>query len=133
MANASGPGTSFRVTFVTSGFTAQIFDLNHDGIERAEIDDSEFASPGWMEFLPGDLVNPGQLELTLIHKHNALPPIDQPTEEIQIDDGKSQTGANRWSIQGFMSTYAYQGPFEDRIQATSRIKFSGAITPTTIP
>ena len=58
-------GTGTAVTFATSGFTGHLLDVSWDGLERASIDTSHLGTVDYMTFIPGDLVDPGEISLEL--------------------------------------------------------------------
>lgn len=125
-------GTDFKVSFSTLVFTFNILRFRHNGIERAIVEATHNNSPA-MEFEPGNLLNPGRLELEITHDHTAVPiPLLSPAEDLFIDLGAG-IGLPRWTVEGFMATYQYEGPLEERIVASATLQLSGVITAGTQP
>lgn len=125
-------GTGASVTFGTSGFTANITAISHDGIERVSIPTSHLGTTTAHTFIPGDLFDPGELTLDLQHDGDNYPPIDQAAETITVifPLGSGESTAARWAFSGFATGYNYSIPLEDLMTGQLTVKASGDITDT---
>jgi len=123
-------GTGATITFA-SGFLAEILDITWSGIERISIDKSHMGSTNAKEFMPGDLFDPGELEVELLFAAETTPPFNSAPEAITVTLPSEGTGGtSTWAAQGFMTGFEFNAPLEDRQTATATIKISGAITVT---
>ena len=84
-------GTGTTITFLTSGFTAEIVGISIDGIKRESIDVTHLATPvagagevGSREKIPSKHVDPGQLKLTCHYDPDTDPPIQGAKEEVKV-------------------------------------------------
>jgi hypothetical protein len=123
-----GFGTSIAFN---SGFLAQILDVAIDGIGRKDIDSTHMLTPeGWMTNFPSDLKDPGTLTTQLQFDPDVPPPIASAAETITVTfpvpPGKS-TGAT-WSCSGYLVELSGQVPHDNKMLATSKIRFSGKPT-----
>ncbi len=126
-------GTGITITFA-SGFLAEILNVNDGDISRPSIKASH-ATSAQDEFLPGKLVDTGQLEAEIAFDPAASPPIDQAPETVTINYPKDAT-VQQWARTGFMTAFRTTAPIspqEDRMTATCVIKFTGALTITQAP
>ena len=121
---ATDIGTGATITFGTSGFTAEITNMDHGDMGREAIDTSHLGTTTARTFMPGDLYDPGSLTLD-IHFDNANdPPLTGAAETITITfpDASTRSGS------GFVTGYSYSVPLEDKMTAQMTVKFSGAFT-----
>lgn len=129
-----GTGTTFSMT--DGNFAAEILSLSHGGITREAIDVTSFASDaaGAKEFVPGELYDPGELTLELIFDPTAanVPPIltTPPTVNDVVVTFPNPGTNGVWTTSGFMTSFEYNDPMEDKMTATATIKFTGAIVET---
>lgn len=123
-------GTGTSISFGTSGFTAEVLGINHNGVERPSIDTSHLTTTTAKTFMPGDLVDQGEFSLDIAFNPNILPPIKSAAETIVITfpvpSGLS-TGAT-YTFTGFCTGASQVIPFEERMTGTVTIKVSGDIT-----
>ena len=118
--------TGYGITIAFSnGFLAEITDTTPPSWSRGAIDVSHTASPdGARQFIMQDLVDYGELAVTLNFDPSAVAPIhdDFETTTITMPDGAT------WTFQGALQDYSSTGPLDDRMTATATIKVSGKIT-----
>lgn len=126
----NGQGAS--VTFGTSGFTANIASISHDGIERTAIPTTHLGTTTAMTFIPGDLFDPGELSLDIQFDPDDYPPIDQPAETITVTFplGSGGSSAATWAASGFATGFSYAVAVEELMTGTLTVKFTGDITDT---
>ena len=129
--------TGITVVFATSAFTAEIKDVNWGGISRESKDISKqsTAAPGAnkfgnMEFMPGDLSDPGELSMEIHFDPDQEPPIDQAAEVITVTwplvSGDST--AATWAATGFITAFEESGTLDEVMTASITVKFSGEVT-----
>jgi len=122
-------GTGTTVLFGTSGFTGHLLDVSWDGIERPSIDTSHLATVGFMTFIPGDLVDPGEISLELAFDPDDTPPIQASAETVTVTFPLfALTTPANWAASGFMRTFSFSSPLEEKMTATTAVKASAAIT-----
>ena len=117
-------GTGTTVDFGTSSFSMELIDVNHDGIERESNATSHMGTTGGMTFIPGDLYDPGTLELEGHFDPSDTVPIDQAAEPITITypDGSTDIAS------GFITSVGRASPLEGVMIQTISVKLTGDIT-----
>lgn len=125
-------GTGGTITFGTSGFTANISNINWDGMERASIATSHLGTTTAHTFIPGDLYDPGELSLDIQFDPDEFPPINSAAETITVTYPLSSGGttAANWAATGFVTGASHVVPLEALMTGTITVKLSGAITNT---
>ena len=131
-------GLGLAITF-SSGFMAEVDDVQWTGISRTAIDSSHMGTAvagagkfGNMTFIPGRLVNPGELKVTIHYNPDTLPPIASASETVTVTyypSGGNTTGAN-WSASGFMTGFELGAPKDEKMTATVTVKLTGNVTRT---
>lgn len=122
-------GTGSTITFST-GFFAEITAINWSGIERESFETTHMGSTGgYKQFLPGNLVDPGELEVEMFLAPETPPPITGAAETVTVTmPSAGPGGTSTWAASGFLTEFEWEDPVEDVMKATATIKFSGAIT-----
>lgn len=120
-------GTGTTISFASS-FLAEILDIGVGGLSREAIDTTHMGTSVWKTFVPGDLSDPGELEVEIAFDPALTPPINSAPESITITF--SDSGAATWVFSGFMVGFSAKTPLEGRATGTARIKISGVITIT---
>jgi len=138
-ATTGTPGFGVSITFHT-GFFAMITNVDWDGIERPSIDisNNSIATSGGSGiagaklYTPGIIYDPGKLTVELLFDPNTAPPITGAVESITVTLPKTagQTAGATWVADGFMESFKYGAPMEDKMSATAVIKFTGPIAIT---
>lgn len=118
-----GHGTT--ITF-SSGFFANIQSMNWDGIARAPVDATDFATVGGKAYVPADLTDGGEVTVEVKHRLDAVPPIDGAAEAFTVNF--PVTPPKTMTAQGFMTGYTISFVDEEFITATATIKITGGIT-----
>ena len=133
---ATDIGTGATVTFGTSSRTFNIVSVGHDDIGRESIETTHRGTTSARSFIPGDLYDPGGLELEIQLDPNLdttnIPPFDQAAETITVTQPVQSGDATAGKIAGtgFVQSFSYNDPVEDLITGTVSVKFSGALTIT---
>lgn len=137
-------GTRAFLTFGTSAYedTFEITSIRFSGMERAAIDASHMgcADPGAAVignriFIPGELINPGQLTVEGNFNANVVPPffgtpgtgttaVFLLTVNIPMGSGATQC---KWEGSAFLVSMDAEIPMEEMMTATLTFQFTGAI------
>lgn len=126
----SDVGTGTTIVFATSAFTADVLSINGNDISRPSIDVTKMASSAYREFIPGKLVDGGSIEVEALFDPDNQPPVDQAAETITITfpiPAGGLTGAT-FVFVGYVETWSWADPLEDRMTATMTIKVAGTGT-----
>lgn len=119
-------GTGFTITFGTSGFSPQHLEITPPTQSRESFDTSHQGTTTGRTKTPGTLVDNGELQINFHFNPDTSAPIDQAAETITITFPSDAT----WAFSGFMTNYAPEGMFEDKMVASATIVVSGDITIT---
>ena len=123
-------GTGATLSF-TGDWDAEILSLSWDGISREAIDTSHMGTTVARTFIPADLYDPGELTV----EFNLDPDYDietvmtatAETVAVVLQDG---AGTANWSASGFITSYSWAAPLEDKMTGSATIKLTGSITIT---
>ena len=125
--------TGATLVFGTSAFTAEITGVGHDGMARPMVETAHIGTAaagagkvGNMTKLPGDIVNPGALNIEFHYNPDTVPPIGAAPETVTLT---LRSGAT-WVGTAFMTGYSYTGALDDKLTGTATIEWSGEITIT---
>ena len=126
-------GTGTTITFGTSGFTSELLSISWSGIARESVHTSHMgtAAPGADKFgnrtfLPGDLADPGEITAEFHFDPSQDPIINEAAETITITFPSGST----WAASGFVTSFEFDDPMEDKMTATVVVKLSGNVTMT---
>lgn len=118
-------GTGTTITFGTStGFTPDVIAFGQMASwERPAIETSHMGTVSWHSFAPGELVDPGECQMTIAFQASEVPPITAVPETITITfQGGTISGS------GFITSYTPNAPLEERMTADITIKWTGTNT-----
>ena len=123
-------GTGTTIGFGTSGFSAEILNVDGASMTREVIDTSHMGTTTWRTFIPGDLSDPGEVTFEFHFDPDAQPPINGAAEPITITFPLPAGQATPATLvgSGFISSWEFSDPFEDKMTANGTIKWSGALT-----
>lgn len=134
MPGGSDIGTGLTIAFGTSSWTAEIADANWSGIERAIVEMTHHGSTqsstnevGGRTYVPGDLEDPGTLDLDVNFDPSDWPPINGVAETITLTykkktgDSTSATAAGT----GFIASMSKALPVDEKMSASISVKLSG--------
>jgi len=140
--NTADKGTGITVTFGTSAFSQELIDVEWSGISRESIETTHTGVAvaaagkfGNRTFIPGDLVDPGELTLTFNFNPDRNPGVAVvaagATETITIRwlDSGDVAGAT-WAGSGFFTSYSVSCAMEEKMTATMTVKLTGNVTVT---
>ena len=120
-------GTGLVVTFsAATGFLANALSLSHDGMEVDDVETTTLATTGGKTFQPGDLLNPGEVEIGLAFDPAVDPPIlTQPSPTGNLVIVYPGGAGGQWSCGAYMKSFAITAELEQRIEARARFKLTG--------
>ncbi len=123
-------GNGMQIDFGTTGFNAAVIDVDGPGFVRPSIETTTMATTVAKEYIPGDLYDPGDIDIEFAHDPSIVPPIDQPREVITITWPKHSgiNNAATWVGSGFLTEYKASGKLDTRMTAKAKIKLSGKVT-----
>lgn len=125
-------GFGASISFAT-GFFAQITGVDWSGITRAALNTTHMGTTnGRMTYLASDLIDSGQLEVTIWFNPSTTPPYASAAETctLTMPIPTGQTVAATWACSAFMTDYKFSMPHDNLMSATATLKFSGTITIT---
>lgn len=132
-----GQGTI--VVFTSSGFTAEIEDIKTTGLQRNSIATSHLGTPqpgpnqfANKTFIPSKLTDPGELQMQVHFNPQVVPPINGFPEDIIVTFPLAQGDSTpaTWRARGFVTSYDWTVPLEEKMMSSMNVKLTGAITIT---
>lgn len=127
------------IAFETSSFVAEVTDWSYSGAIRTAIETTHLGTTqatssqiGTRTFMPNDLVDAGELTVTMHFNPDEYPPMHADPETITLTFGPSSETAT-WAFSGFMTSYNWEAPMEEKMTGEYVIKVSGPITITEDP
>lgn len=114
----------------STGFFGEITSLSWSGQEREFFEGTHMGSTGgFKQFIPGNLADPGELEIECNLEAEKTPPITGAAETVTVTLNSAGAGnTSTWAASGFLTGFEWEAPVEDIMKATATIKFTGAIT-----
>ena len=128
----SDVGTGVSIVFGTSGFAARIQEVGGPSMSREAVKTTHLGTTGSHIFMPADLVDGGEITLTVHHDPSLTPPISGPAETVTITwpiPASLTTGA-QWAASCFMTGYNPGATVDELMTAQVTLKVSGAISIT---
>ena len=117
-------GTGTTVTFGTSGFSANVTNIDWSDINREAIQTSHLGTVDAHTHIPGKLYDSGSIELEIqFDPEDGLPPINGAAETITITFPDESV----WSGTGFATGFTATVPLEELMTGTLTLKISGVI------
>lgn len=120
-------GTGTTITFGTSGFSANLLSIDGPELQRESIDVSTMATTTNRAFLPGTLLDGGEVDMTFEFDGDDTPLTALASEGETITITWGSTG-DTWTFTGFMTSYKPGAQLEQRMEATAKVKVTGAVT-----
>lgn len=139
MAGEVDIGTGTSVAFGTSGFTMQLIDVKPPNPKRKTIETSHMgtAAPaagvvGNATFLPGDIVDGGEVTLSGHFNPSSLPPIHGAIETVTITYPvpAGLTNPATWVFSAMVTGFDPTVPLEDKMMVDVTLKVTGGVTKT---
>ena len=123
--------TGTTIGFGTSAFVAKLLSISQR-MTRESIDTSHMGTTLNRTFIPGDLVDRGEVDIEFLFDPDDEPPIDKVAETVTITFPLFEGGITpaTFEFSAFMTDYEDSGELEGLLRATAKLKISGAITYT---
>lgn len=125
-------GTGTTVAFGTSSFTAEVLSVNGNDISREDIETTHMGTTNYRTFMPSDLVDGGSVDMEIAFDPDSQPPFTAAAETITITfplpAGQSTPADVEFS--GYVSSWSWSDPLEERMTADITIKVDGETEPT---
>lgn len=122
-------GTGITIAFGTSSFSAQIIGtIENDGIEREAIKVTHHGVTDYHRYIPGKLVELGEITFEFLVDPDVQPPIEAVAEEIVITfpvPAGSSNGATL-TFDGFMTAWKWSAPLEEAMTGEGTIMMDGS-------
>lgn len=120
-----GTGTTVEFPSGTT-FPHEVTNIAWGGMERGSVETSHLGTTGQRTFIPTDLFDPGAVTLDI----NFDPTLDindaiskaAGIVTITFTDG---TSTSTWASTGFMTSFDFSAPFEEKMTGTAVWKFDG--------
>ena len=122
------PGTSATVSFDATAIALGILSINVGGMSRPAVDKTVLSSTNEREFMPGNLIDPGELVLELLMDSEIGATLTQPefiaegASAAVIVTMPGTSGQDTITASGIMTGLDMSIPLEDRMTATMTIK-----------
>lgn len=129
MAKNVGNGTV--ITFVTTGFSAAVMEVNGQDQSRAEIETTDLSTTSWKTFMPAALADPGGIDFQIAFDPDEQPPILNAAETVRVQFPLPTAGGSvkaKVECTGFVTKWKWGVVLEGLMTADITVKFSG--TPT---
>lgn len=128
----SDVGTGVSISFGTSGFSARIQEVGGPSMSREAVKTTHLGTTGSHIFMPADLVDGGEVTLTIHHDPSLTIPISSAAETVTITwpVPAGLTNGATWAASMFMTGYNPGAQVDELMTAQVTLKVSGAITPT---
>lgn len=125
-------GTGTTITFGTSGFSAYLASIDGPSMHRDAVETTHMATSINKTFMPGDLVDRGEINITVHFDPSLTPPIASAAESVTIrwPLPSGLTNAATWVGSAFMTDYTPGAEIEGLMTASATLKISGAVTIT---
>lgn len=120
-------GTGLTITFLTSGFSANILAGEVEGTSRESIDTTAVGDT-WRSFTPANVSDAGKLVLELQYNPDSLPPLVNTSEQARI----TFAGLEQWQGELLTTEFEIGFPLEETMTARASFKFSGEVVVRTL-
>jgi hypothetical protein len=119
------------ISFTVSGITPRITGLSFDGISREALDDSTIET-SWMEFCASNMIDPGELTLSVNADADLGVLVAGAAEPlvIQFPPKPSQTTGASFAVDGFVTGQSFGGENGEAYSGDIVVKLSGEIVVT---
>lgn len=126
-------GTGASITFGTNAFTGQITDIQFEEIMREVFKTSHLGTTTAHTFMPGDLYDPGGIDVTILYNPTIRPSFTTAAETITVTGpiASGNTTGTTIAASGFVDKFKPGNlTLEGLMEGSMHIKFSGAFTIT---
>lgn len=122
-------GTGTTIGFSAGAYAAEVLNVSWSGISRPSIDTTHMGTVeannfGGRTFMPGDLVDPGELTVEYHFDPDLDPLIDGAVVTITV----TFPGTSTWAASGFCTAFEFTDPLEDKMVCSATFKITGGVT-----
>ena len=125
-------GTGASLALATSAWAPQISEMNWGGIDRDMVESTHLATTTARSYLPADLYDPGELNLSVFYEPGNEPPTNGALETVTLtfplNTAQGVAVAATLAGSAAMTSFSFSVPLEDMITADVSFKFSGVLT-----
>lgn len=125
-------GHGATITFGTSSFTGSITAIGGFTTTREALDTSHLGTSTYRTFTPGDLIDAGEFEVTLLYDADEQPPISGAAETVTItlpDSNPASGGGATIAGSAFVTQFTTPEIATDQLLTASfTVKWAGTIT-----
>lgn len=122
-------GYGITIGFGTSSFSAEVIeDVDASPVERTAIETTHHAvTGGYRTYIPGDLIEPGGFSFRINYDTDVQPPIADVAEVITLtfNPAVGETVGATLVCTGFLTSWTWANPIDDRRTANIDVKFTG--------
>lgn len=130
MSSSADVGTGTTITFGTSGSQGALLSISGPSASRPSIETTDMSTTTAHTFMPGDLVDHGEVTLTVEFDPDIEPAITSGAETVTITwpipSGLSN-GAT-WQFSAFITGFEPSASIDERMEMSITLKISGDIT-----
>ena len=120
-------GTGITITSAAS-FVWEVIDSPTQGESREAIDVTSHNSTNYRTFIPGDLIDGGELSFSvMLDPDNSPMPLSSAAEEFVVTFPTSLTNGATLTFTGFLTEWSWTAPLEDKMTADITIKIDGNV------
>jgi hypothetical protein len=132
-------GTGTTVTFGTSGYSANLENVDWSGIDREAFPTTHMGTTqaganqfGGKTFLPSKFADPGEITLEVQFNPQTNPPVHGVAETITVTwpQVTGDSTAASWACSGFVRSFRVSDPHDGKMMATIVAKLTGVATMT---
>ena len=128
-------GHGSKIVFGTSSLTLELLSIDGPNLERAFVEASSMSTTtGYKKYLPGALIDPGDLSFTFLYDgQDPTTALSSTGETVTVYLGSTSTGGFSAAGTGGLTAFATNvGGYDDPLQGSGSVKYLGAITWATI-
>ncbi len=125
-------GTGITIVFGTSAFLAHLAGVEGPGMQRESVKTSHMGTTLNHTFMPGDLVDNGEITMEIHFDPSQTPPIHAAAETVTITwpVPAGLTNPATWAASCFCTGFRPGARLEELMTATVTLKVSGPVTIT---
>ncbi len=134
---APRPGTGATLAFTTNDYAVRIKGVEWSGYSRPALETTYLASSEGREYIPGDLYEPGQMDVEFDSDPNLLDALKThltsaatDTVTLTFDQETGETSACSVAVGGFIIDHSLSVVTEEVVSGSFSIKLTGTITNT---
>ena len=120
-------GNGATIAFGTGSFPADLTSITASGCSREAIETTTLATTGAKTYIPGFLVENGELSVEGYWEGTEPPSAAEPTS-ITVTVPTSTSTTKTLTGSGFVTQWSWGAPLEELVSFSATVKWSGAVT-----